>query len=169
VRENVREGLTESLISDYMRVVKIKAHKAVKLCRRPDVDVDDLISEGLLGLLAAIRTYDEEKGGFKAYADVCISNRIKNVAFTEYQGLDDYDFTLTADKQFTDEIVIEEETQREISSGLSEILSGLEFSVFNLYLDSYSYSAIAERLSLPVKTVDNALSRARTKLRRIYG
>jgi len=170
-------GISKEDISDvilkYMNLVKIKAHKAKKLCRRTDIDVDDLISEGFLGLLSAIRTFDEQKGSlFESYANVCISNRIKNAAFTgSGSGLavDDFDLALTADSQLTDEIVIEKETISEISSKLSEILSNLEYRVFTLYLESYSYSAISEMLSIPVKTVDNALSRARFKLRRIYG
>jgi len=164
---------TSALILKYMKLVKIKAHKAKKLCHRADIDVDDLISEGFLGLLSAIRTFDEQKGSFESYANVCISNKIKNVVFAgsgvSSVTVDELDLTQAADKYLTDEIVIEKETLREISSKLCEILSDLEYKVFTLYLDSYSYTAISKKLSIPVKTVDNALSRARGKLRKIYG
>jgi RNA polymerase sporulation-specific sigma factor len=162
---------TSALILKYMNLVKIKAYKSKKLCRRFDIDVDDLISEGFLGLLSAIRSFDETKGSFEAYANVCISNKIKSTVFSGSQLLIDneFDVTQTADKQLlTDEIVIEKESEHEISSTISEILSELELKVFTLYLDSHSYSSIASRLSIPIKTVDNALSRARSKLRKIY-
>ena len=168
---------TSALIMKYMKLVKIKAHKAKKLCRRTDIDVDDFISEGFLGLLSAIRTFDEQKGAFESYANVCISNRMKNAAFVGipargdsvlFERLEDFDLTQTADKQLTDEIVIEKESESEIYTRLEGVLSGLELQVFNLYLESYSYSAIASRLSVTDKAVDNALSRARTKLRKIY-
>jgi RNA polymerase sigma factor (sigma-70 family) len=160
-----------TLILRYMKLVKIKAHKVIKLSRRTDIDVDDLISEGFLGLLSAIRTFDKKKGEFESYANVCISNRIKNAAFSGSVIIpdDEFDITRAADKHLTDEIVIEKESESEISSKLSTHLSNLELKVFSLYLDSYSYSAIASKLSVTTKTVDNALSRARVKLRKIYG
>jgi len=154
-----------------MRLVKIKARKAIKVCRRNDIDVDDLISEGFLGLLSAIRTFDESKGSFDTYANVCISNKIKNVVFAGNIPVSDNDFDITqvADKQLlTEEIIIEKESADEISSQLYRTLSQLEMKVFTLYLDSYSYSAIAQKLSISIKTVDNALSRARSKLRKVY-
>jgi len=174
-----QHGLEENsaLILKYMKLVKIKARKAKKLCRRSDIDVDDLISEGFLGLLSAIRTFDEKKGGFESYVNVCVSNKIKNALCQGRSGFerlerlqyDVYDITQTADKQLTEEIIIEKESESEISSKLEEVLSDLELKVFTLYLDSHSYSAIASRLSLTVKSVDNALSRARSKLRKVYG
>jgi RNA polymerase sporulation-specific sigma factor len=162
---------TSSLILKYMKLVKIKARKAQKLSNRADIDVDDFISEGFLGLLSAIRTFDEKKGSFESYANVCISNRIKSAALSGRGFVSDEEFDIfqTADKLLTEEIVLERESAHEISAKLSEILTRLEYAVFSLYLESYSYSSIAAKLSLPIKTVDNALSRARFKLRKVYG
>ena len=159
-------------LEKYMKLVKIKAHKAIKICRRNDIDVDDLISEGFLGLLSAIRTFDENKGSFESYANVCISNKIKNVIFAGNVLVLDNEFDIAeiADKQLSaEDIVAEKESKSEISSRLHQILSELELKVFTLYLDSYSYGAIAAKLSISIKAVDNALSRARSKLRKVYG
>tara|TARA_R100001163_G_C5067830_1_gene207270 strand:+ start:3135 stop:3632 length:498 start_codon:yes stop_codon:yes gene_type:complete len=38
--------------------------------------LDDMIQAGLIGLLKAIRTYDEEKSKFSTYASVCVKNQI---------------------------------------------------------------------------------------------
>ena len=43
-------------------------------------------------------------------------------------------------------------------------LSAREYQVLMLYLDAYSYEEIAKRLGVSVKTVDNALQRARKKV-----
>ena len=63
----------EALAERYSRLVRI--------CARPlfliGGDSEDLIQEGMLGLLSAIRQYDPASNvPFKAFAEVCISNRI---------------------------------------------------------------------------------------------
>lgn len=47
---------------------------------------------------------------------------------------------------------------------LSEELTDLEWNVFMLYLDNQSYQEISDELDINVKTVDNALQRARKKV-----
>ena len=180
--DNHDENKTSALICEYMRLVRIKAYKAKSLCNRFDIDADDFVSEGFLGLLSAIRTYDEQKGKFEVYANACISNRIKNLmtsggemggrtptVSSENDSDGEFDITSLPDKRLTEEIVLEKESFREISAKLHEVLSQLEYSAFSFYLDSYSYSAIAEKLGVSVKTIDNALSRAKSKLRKVYG
>jgi len=164
---DVRGELTAELISRYIGLIKIKARKSRKSAA---IDADDLISEGFLGLLSAIRTFSKDKGAFSAYANVCIANRIKNASRglknPEYD--DGFDISETPDKLLTEEFVLEKESEREIALRLSGTLSDFEFKVFSLYLNSHSYKAIADRLSVSEKSVDNALSRARGKLRKIY-
>ena len=63
----------EELIERYTRLVRI--------CARPYFlaggDSEDLMQEGLMGLLGAVRSYKQESGApFKGYAEVCIRNRI---------------------------------------------------------------------------------------------
>lgn len=47
---------------------------------------------------------------------------------------------------------------------LSELLSGLERQVLQLYLDGCTYQEIAEQLNRHVKSIDNALVRVKRKL-----
>ena len=56
------------------------------------------------------------------------------------------------------------ETLTTIIEELSEELTDLEWNVFMLYLDSRSYREISVELDINVKTVDNALQRARKKI-----
>ena len=55
--------------------------RLVKICSRPyflvGVDGEDLIQEGMLGLLSAIREFDISMNtSFKTYAEVCVKRRI---------------------------------------------------------------------------------------------
>ena len=63
----------ENLIRRYTRLVKT--------CARPyflaGADAEDLMQEGMLGLLNAVREYDESKGApFGAFARLCITRKI---------------------------------------------------------------------------------------------
>lgn len=63
----------ETLLNRYSRTVRV--------CARPlflaGGDSEDLIQEGMMGLLSAIRQYDEAAGvPFKSYAELCITRRL---------------------------------------------------------------------------------------------
>ena len=67
------EAAEAALIDRYARLVRI--------CARPYFlaggDSEDLMQEGMLGLLSAIRRFGTEGGtAFRTYAEVCIRNRI---------------------------------------------------------------------------------------------
>ena len=55
--------------------------RSVRICARPlflaGGDSEDLIQEGMLGLLSAIRQYDPSANvPFKTYAELCINRRL---------------------------------------------------------------------------------------------
>ncbi|MBR4973736.1 MAG: hypothetical protein IKY45_04660, partial [Clostridia bacterium] len=57
------------LVERYMNSVRLKALSMVKRC--PSADFDDLYSDGLMGLLKAIRYYEEGKGAtFATFASL---------------------------------------------------------------------------------------------------
>lgn len=162
-------GIEDSaaLISKFVPFIKAKAHRMKNNC----IEADDLVSEGFLGLLSAIRSYSPEKGSFNAFASVCIINKMKNaVAGTSKKEAivkaDDFDFSEIADEAaLTEDLVIMKEHNNEIYGQIESILSGLEREVFFLYLSAYSYNQIAEKLGVSAKSVDNAITRAKSKLR----
>ena len=62
----------------------MRYNRLVRMCARPYFlaggDSEDLIQEGMVGLLAAIREYDSSKAAvFRTYAEVCIKNRLFSV------------------------------------------------------------------------------------------
>ena len=62
-------------------VLVVRYNRLVRSCARPYFlaggDGEDLIQEGMVGLLSAIREYDPGKEtAFRTYAEVCIRNRL---------------------------------------------------------------------------------------------
>ncbi|MEG0615773.1 MAG: sigma factor, partial [Oscillospiraceae bacterium] len=56
--------------------IKIIGSKAQKMSNSA-VDADDLMQEGFLGLLDAVRTFDKtSKTKFSTYSNVCITNKM---------------------------------------------------------------------------------------------
>jgi RNA polymerase sporulation-specific sigma factor len=64
---------------------------------------------------------------------------------------------------------IEKETFSNMKKRIFEILSEFELEVLRLYLNGFSYKIIGEKLGKTEKSVGNALSRVRKKLRTEIG
>lgn len=181
----VRAGnrdVEEILISRYQRLVRV--------CARPlflaGGDSEDLIQEGMMGLVAAIREFDVSAGTpFKAYAELCISRRlltaVKSASRLKHQPLnsgiplDDFlseeAMPLAAGfpesgQRTTEEQILDKERVQELLTVFSRQLSDFEQLVFDLYLRGFSYKEIAAKLETTVKSVDNAVQRIRRKLAR---
>lgn len=72
------------LIEKYSPLVKIVAYK-IAFRLPPHVDLDDLISAGIIGLIDAIDKYDDEKSkNFKKYAEI----RIRGAILDELRSMD---------------------------------------------------------------------------------
>jgi len=161
------------------QVLALRHHSTVRACVRPYFlaggDSEDLIQEGMIGLLHAIREFTPAKdAAFRTFASRCIRNRLSNAVKAagrlKHQPLCDY--VPFADSEAADSSyacdpeneVLVREADRELASRLREALSPLEGRVLQLYLDGVSYQVIAETLGSPVKSVDNAVQRIRKKL-----
>ncbi len=133
-------------------------------------DFDDLYSEGLMGLMNAVRTYDESKGAsFSTYVHTCINNRMINslrrsnrIRGSE-EPIEDLE---VAELNSPESILLSNEGTSEIMKLAESRLSELELSVLGSYLDGKSHAETAEELGITPKSVDNALQRIRRKLRK---
>ncbi len=132
-------------------------------------DFDDLYSEGLIGLMNAVRTYDESKGAsFGTYAYSCISNRMLNLLrkSTRIRGSEEPMEDLEiADHGSPESILISSEETDELMSLAESRLSELERSVLRSYLEGKTHAETARELGITPKAVDNALQRIRRKFR----
>ncbi|MCL2698181.1 MAG: sigma-70 family RNA polymerase sigma factor [Oscillospiraceae bacterium] len=171
--ESRKDTVMSELITRYVNIIVIKANKIARSFGMFNKqDAEDFISEGFLALLSAIRTFDESRGTFAAYANACIDNRMKNALGKARRTLlisEEFDPALMREQSpGADEIIIEKESREEILGRINRILSEREFKVFEMYLNSFSYLQIAARLNISVKSVDNSLSRARAKLKAVH-
>ncbi len=168
-------GDDESMALLIAAVTPIAKAKASKLANARISD-EDLVQEGMLGFLDAVKSFDSSKGRFKAYAEVCINNRIisavranfnnKNAALsnavpfeTETEEISD----ISADPA---NIVSEIEETEYFENLLSSGFSDFEKSVIRFRLLEQSYSQIAAALDCSEKAVDNAMQRIRKKMRK---
>ena len=68
----------------------------------------------------------------------------------------------------TEDLVILKEQNNEMLKQVDELLSEREREVFYLYISAYSYTQIAGTLGISAKSVDNAITRAKAKLRNCF-
>ncbi len=174
--EAMAEDIRKGDYSDFGRLLYLCAYipngtfaEAAKL----GYEKEDIRQEAIIAFLHALHSYDGEKGpGFRSYATVCIrnhiasilrsGNRVKNRAMLDYVPIDELDI---ASKSEPEADWIEKETLFNMKKRINEILSGFELEVLKLYLKGFSYKSIAEKLEKSEKSIGNALSRIRRKLR----
>ena len=163
----MQSGETALLISRYSPVIRLKAANL----HTKDIEYEDLCQEGYLALFDAVRAYDSSKGAFSSFAGKCISNRMINAAAKARGNLekaDNFDFTLVPDSRAsTDDYLISKEDDLAITEKMLTLLSEKEYKVFRLHIDGYSYRQIAEKMGITPKSADNALSRAKKKLKEL--
>lgn len=172
-----KSGAEDALARRYVRLVRC--------CSRPYFlnggDSEDLVQEGMLGLLYAIREYDPCKGAsFRTYAETCIRSRIqsaiRSAARKKHAPLNDgipLDDVLSDESQSLgaqliqrspEEQVLARETEKELISASARCLSKFEGRILSLYLDGLSYQEMAAAAGRDVKSIDNAVQRIRKKL-----
>lgn len=166
----------EVLISKYMRLVRKIAHRYSFY----GVDTEDLIQEGLLGLLSAIRNYNFKKQiSFFPFANLCIRNRIidyirsinrqKSEPLNSSISLECFS-DISSSKCVSpspEEYLIGEESAERLLTSIYFALSHYEEQVLNKYLEGYSCSEIAYSEGKPLRSVENALQRIRIKTNRL--
>lgn len=135
-------------------------------------DYEELVSDGLDALLAAAPKYSPDRGVFRSFASVCISNRMKNTVQRaarrneRFSELSDEDIPDSAPTP--EELVIIQESAAEITGRMKTLLTPMELGCIEGVILGMPYSEIAERLSISAKSVDNAVTRARAKLKLVF-
>ena len=123
------------------------------------------------GLFSALETFDVQKGAaFATYANVCVQNAIvsavRAAGRSKHAPLNtSVPYTETESTPGPEELVMQSERYTQTMQSIDTRLSALEKQVLALFLDGNSYSAIAKRLNVSEKAVDNALQRVRAKLK----
>lgn len=181
--EDAQHGSSEAInqiFEEYEGFVFLKAKNYFLM----GADRDDLIQEGMIGLLKAIRGYDREKlASFKTFASICIKRQIitaiksancqKNLALNTAVGIiseGDENKELVYVKGLEsyvsyspEEIYLTKEQLTGLKDHLESNLSSFETIVFNMMVTGLTYKDIATKMEKKVKSVDNAIQRIKRK------
>ena len=186
ILEDAKAGDEEAvgeIFTTYRNFVYLKARNYFLM----GADRDDLIQEGMIGLLKAIRGYDKDKlTSFKTFASICVKRQLitaiksansnKNMALnnsvnisggtnddgigivsTRAKGLDSY-------IHYTpEEIVVTKEQIDGLKLYLKTHLSDFEYGVFKEMIRGTNYKEIAKMMDKKIKSVDNAMQRIKRK------
>ena len=168
-----KEGNSDATVKLIIRYKSDVEAIAMKYISSP-LEKDDLFQEGVIGLLAAIKSFNSEKGTqFKTYASRCINNsiksalkklsRMKDIPAANLVALEEdifeNEFSLSAEDEY-----LAKESVNTLSEILYEELSSFENEVLRLYIVGCSYNEIADKLGKNTKAIDNAIQRIRKKL-----
>ena len=117
------------------------------------ISLDDYIQAGLIGLLKAIRNYDQSKSKFSTFASVCIRNEMLNLKRKSKKDL----------VSFNDDILQSNHPTVIISNFFEYVpdeMNKEEKFIIKLKLMNYTNSEIAEYLSCSKSTVSNRIKEA---------
>ncbi len=176
------ETAEEILIEKYKGLVRMKAKAYFMVGAEPE----DVVQEGMIGLVKAIRNFDSEReAGFKTFASTCINNQIikairkaereKNQPLNDAISLNDQvgdkqegltvgDILRASMSDEPEEMLIFEDSLNRLRELSKETFSPLETQVLRGKLQGKSYQEIASELGKSPKTIDNALQRIRKKI-----
>ena len=178
----IRQGDAEAmdfLLERYKGLVKKKANALYLI----GGEKEDIIQEGMIGLYKAVRDYNSEKeAAFSTFAELCVarqiytaisaSNKKRNQPLNNYISFEQQSEELAdiARNGYVtgnpEEAVIGRENAKQLKEFIDKELSSLEKKVIGFYLEGYSYMQIAEMLEKKPKSIDNAIQRIRSKLKK---
>lgn len=180
------EQAKETLIAKYTQMVRhiVRKHNSSVL------DFDDLVQEGLIGLLGAIGEYRPDRFDvkFSSFAYLCIqrkvSNAVKQCVGNKHKALNQalslHAYVNGEETRMRMDCIPTEETRTDpallienrmlddrIRGLLRDHLSMLEYVVTILLAEGYTARDIEREFGLSPKRVDNARTRVKAKLRRL--
>ncbi len=146
---------------------------------------EDIIQEGMIGLYKAIKGFNPHKDNtFKTFANICIerqlitaiksSNRQKHLPLNSYLSLNSTAYENNEDTELIEtfevdsvedplDTIMKKEYYEEVQNIMHKSLSKFEESVLERFIQGDSYEVIAQKLDMPVKSIDNAIQRIRKK------
>jgi RNA polymerase sporulation-specific sigma factor len=179
------EDATERIFAACRDMLKSKAN----LYFMVGADRDDVLQEGMIGLMYAIRNFNAGAGAsFKTFAELCVKRRIINAVKMagrkKHTPLNDsISINAKPDGESSElgaelgaeiaggvdpeEVVLYADLLDYVEKNAQAIFSGLEREVWDAYIAGNNTVRIAEMLDRSYKSVDNALTRIRAKIEKL--
>ncbi len=133
---------------------------------------EDAVQEANIALYTAVRDYKSQKSAFSTFAQLCIKRSVMDVLKKRARKksipdelLAPIDEAVVIDSNTPEKIFFEREDYKALTDNIRLELSTLEYKVLQLHLSGAGYTEIASILKISEKSVDNALSRIRKKLK----
>lgn len=172
-----KSGDTVALTQILQRYSDAILQKAKSFKGLSGIESDDLYQEGMMGLVAAVYSFDETREiQFSTYAMTVAarkmlsalkkSNNKSNLPLRSYISIEEEN-NLLSFAPTPEEIIIYNEELDKINNFIKTKLSKTEKKVLKLSLLGMSYSEIADIIECTEKSVDNAIQRIRKKIRDI--
>ncbi len=181
IAKNGDKDALEYLLNRYEDLVDMKVNKYFIV----GAEKEDIVQEGMIGLYKAIKSFDSAKeNSFKSFANLCIerqlitaiktSNRQKHIPLNSSISLNANAYDDDSDTELLEKLdmqvledpldtITKKEYYKNIETKIDQNLSSFEKQVLTRYARGESYVNIAQKLSAPVKSVDNAIQRIRKK------
>ena len=133
---------------------------------------DDLYQEGLIGLYKATVLYDSNISSFSTFAYICIRRSVISAlkkqssvySTIDIDEINENDFSLL-EATNPEALFLSKESYDSLLVRIDSVLSPYESRVLKLYLHGISHNEIAASVGKDKKSVDNAISRIKLKLR----
>lgn len=136
-----------------------------------DAEYDDLMQEASLALYKAAQTFDitQSEVSFGLYAKICIRNRLISAGRKlSRQRKHDRAVKLRRYPDRTQKRYAEFAQFGDFAQVIDAAFSDFEKSVFTLYLQGCSYKEMALELDKNEKSIDNAICRMKSKLKKLF-
>lgn len=146
------DGLVKRVVAKYMPVLN----------ERTDVDFDDVFQMGRLGLVRALRDYDENKGNFISYASKAIARSILRELKSSNKSKDDVNLEIDME-----DIKSIEDLDNRIDFEVA--LNNLKASdyikgILRMRYDGYSCNEIGRKLGKSYQNINAIINRYKDKL-----
>lgn len=173
----------EFMMRKYKDTVKIKA----AMYYMAGADEDDVVQEGMIGLMKAIRQFDANReAAFGTFASLCITRQIisairsaerdKHKALntsvslnkpmeSENEEITLEDTIISDNAMNPEEMLIYNDVIHYMLHNGDNVFSDFEMKVLNEMIKGQSYNEIAAELNKSPKAVDNAMQRIKKKFR----
>ena len=170
------------ILKEYSKLLSFNAQKYYLI----GAEKEDLVQEGILGLLKAIKFYDETKSSFSSFAFLCIRREMisairkantqkhmvlnealkTNAILEDSANFDDEEHNINnykSSESNPEEAYLLKEEIEEFKKFSENNFSKFEKEVLTYLIRGYSYREIAKILSKNIKSIDNTIQRIRKK------
>lgn len=184
--EKIKSG-KEIFFEEILKILDIPIKGMANTYYIPGGDKEDIMQIAKIGIYEGVRTFTKDKtNNPKLFLKICAERNIKDalrqLSRDKYKTLDNaYSLNLPLnnnskgenivlgdiieDKFSLDEFIETKELKSYIHENIYEKMTELESNVLRLYIRDYSNKEISLMLSLTSKQVDNALQKAKKKIK----